>query len=344
MATLDRDLLFEIAEKLVVKTFFLSKPTDLAAVKFMLVNRDCKRAFLSQFSLLNIVSLHKSPCCYSYFNEDLTEYYENDDKLWLIKLLIQSGKFKPKDLTLEGYFSDISALSKHVSRRGQFSSMECFSHLVGLNKAGLNLRRYEGPELLLDHLGVNEDKACFVELDTLLRFNAKEIVLFLKSEDYVEPNISGFSPVNSTRVEKFAIVYQYDYWRSDKKGARNYSTKKWFQLLSYVMSSCPNIKDLVVFIHVKERKDNTTGVLKSLLKAVKGMKDVVLQRLPRDGCFIQVCLGSCSLNFSLAEIEELNRELLSIGVAKPVEEGEAIRRVVTFDGRAELCFGILGKS
>uniref|UniRef100_A0A915D7J4 Uncharacterized protein n=1 Tax=Ditylenchus dipsaci TaxID=166011 RepID=A0A915D7J4_9BILA len=254
MATLDRDLLFEIAGKLVMasgdfseptnslfdnimNSLDFSRPTDLAAVKFMLVNRACKRAFLSQFSII----------------KTLTEYYENDDKLWLIALLIHNGKFKPRELLLENFFTEISGLGKYVSEKGGRSAMKCFSNLFGLDKVGLYLDGYHGPKLLLDRLGLRERKKCSVKLDTLLRLDAKEVAILLESEEYSQVKISGFSRVNSTSVQKFKIL-AYDCWSLEEYGMSNSTTKKWFQLMSYVMSSCPKSEEAYC-LHSNKRSD-----------------------------------------------------------------------------------------
>uniref|UniRef100_A0A915E0F9 Uncharacterized protein n=1 Tax=Ditylenchus dipsaci TaxID=166011 RepID=A0A915E0F9_9BILA len=111
----------------------------------MLVNRDCKEAFLSQFSLNKTFLLHggdqagytRSSC----LMDRETCYINVEKDKWLVALLIQNKVFKPKNLTM-------------TARRTLCHAR--FSFLFGLNEGGLDLSDYTGPMLALNSLKVND--------------------------------------------------------------------------------------------------------------------------------------------------------------------------------------------
>uniref|UniRef100_A0A915DP42 FBD domain-containing protein n=1 Tax=Ditylenchus dipsaci TaxID=166011 RepID=A0A915DP42_9BILA len=317
------------------------------AAKFMLVNRARQRAFLSQFFLIKTFCFYQSHKLDHVYNRVSTCKVDN----WLVVLLIRHGKFKPKTIIL----NQISLFQhgKNITLPEVLNPMECFSYRLDstvsvatlklvsslITESGLDMRNYQGPELLLDYLQIVDGGNCLAMLDKILALNAKVIVVNAPMENYNKlPNVASFSSVNVLRVERLKLNY-YCVWNAKRRpGLFDFPVNKWLQLLCYVLRSCPNLKKLDVHIFVPEKAGNYCPQLPCLLQAVKGIRDVVLPLLLllKDDCFFQFTLSAGKILWSKKGACLANEELLAIGVSTLPEDDKRISRVLKIGDRANL--------
>uniref|UniRef100_A0A915EDP2 DUF38 domain-containing protein n=1 Tax=Ditylenchus dipsaci TaxID=166011 RepID=A0A915EDP2_9BILA len=345
MSSLDRDLLYEIAEKLVYSQADEFNFDDVSNVmQFMFLDHRCMNAFLSQFSRIRTFNFG------DYFQSDFQnstvgdqiEYYGAIEKdKWLVALLIQRKKFRPKKLILNCAFGFKHQEFVDVKPR---TPLECLMSLFEIREEKLDLRQYDGPHLLLDYLEVNGERDNLKNLDKILGLDAKDIELNINIKEFnCMPDCPNYSSVNPSRVEVVKLMFTSNWCDSDDgEPYKKFPTADWVNLFSDVLSSCINLKVLKVRVVISDGDDDRFPNLTCdrLLKAMKSMKDVILPIVIREGCFIEVEFDSYLSGTALEGIQVSNQELFSIGVRQPMEDNLEVCRTVSFDKRAALSFSI----
>uniref|UniRef100_A0A915D7I8 FBD domain-containing protein n=1 Tax=Ditylenchus dipsaci TaxID=166011 RepID=A0A915D7I8_9BILA len=334
MVNLDRDLLFEVADKLVFsQPDGLNSAQLLKVADFMLVNRACKHAFLSQFSTIRTYIFDRLPSvnfyCRFFQNHTLFGILKKDK--WLVALLIQTGKFKPKWIYLTDEF--MCGLeenhSKQIINLEAKNPMECFSLLLGFHDVGLDLCQYKGPELQLEFVEISGNFQYLTNMDMILGLNADGMKLTVHVDDPCQmPAMTSFSPVKSLRMESVHVSCEYA-WSipcDDGDPYKNFPASEWLKLLSYLVSSCSNLKELRVSYF--------------LLKVVNAMKDEVLPQILKDGCFIKVEIFAYLQVNDLLSIPLLDHELFKIGQPRQMDDRLEFCRVVQFPEQAELSLNL----
>uniref|UniRef100_A0A915DL32 Uncharacterized protein n=1 Tax=Ditylenchus dipsaci TaxID=166011 RepID=A0A915DL32_9BILA len=250
MIRLDRDLLYEIAEKMVVGQAAGSDGEPLSKLfEFMMASRGCKLAFLSQFSKVERFVLTSSPGSYFYVSSSSGKInYCGDfgkDKPF-VAFLIQHEKFRPKHLTLSEVIGSVEKQSEDVVDLKKLSAMKCLCVLLGLYDCGLDLANYHWRDLLLEKLCV-VDKACsLAHLDNILALNSKQLEVSIDGVSGLHclPENRNYQSVNCSRTETLSLVYISDCCCRDDE----FPVSEWIDLLRYILACCPISRSLMFHI------------------------------------------------------------------------------------------------
>uniref|UniRef100_A0A915DM89 Uncharacterized protein n=1 Tax=Ditylenchus dipsaci TaxID=166011 RepID=A0A915DM89_9BILA len=245
-----------------------------------------------------------------------------DKDKWLMALLIQHGKFKPEELIFTHVLDAKAPSSKDEELSGK-SAMECLSLLCKLNDGGLSLTNYAGPELLLKLFEAAANVNLLGDLDKLLGLNAVKTRLIISFNNFrCLPETVNFSTIRSPRIETVELVFNSGWHEVEDE---EFYASEWLKLLSYVVTSCPNLKNLEVKVN---------------MQAMRAMMDLVLSQITAEDCFIRVQFNSYIDVYYLEELESSDHELFLVGVRKPGIDDTDICREVPFGNTAELSFRI----
>uniref|UniRef100_A0A915D4L2 FBD domain-containing protein n=1 Tax=Ditylenchus dipsaci TaxID=166011 RepID=A0A915D4L2_9BILA len=258
MIRLDRDLLYEIAEKMVVGQAAGSDGEPLSKLfEFMMASRGCKLA-CSRSSLR-----WKDSC------------------LHLLQALISTFiiQWKVSNRKREKQSEDVVDLKK-------LSAMKCLCVSVGTLRLRTGLGKLPLRDLLLEKLCV-VDKACsLAHLDNILALNSKQLEVSIDGVSGLHclPENRNYQSVNCSRTETLSLVYISDCCCRDDE----FPVSEWIDLLRYILACCPILKKLVSYKLHENCRVTANTLCDCFLLAIKAVKEDVLPHVLRDGCFIRV--------------------------------------------------------
>uniref|UniRef100_A0A915D6A3 FBD domain-containing protein n=1 Tax=Ditylenchus dipsaci TaxID=166011 RepID=A0A915D6A3_9BILA len=260
MIRLDRDLLYEIAEKMVVGQ---AAGSDDGKSRMQV-------SLFSQFSKVERFVLTSSPGSYFYVHHPVERSI-----LWRLR----KGQAFLSNRKREKQSEDVVDLKK-------LSAMKCLCVSVGTLRLRTGLGKLPLRDLLLEKLCV-VDKACsLAHLDNILALNSKQLEVSIDGVSGLHclPENRNYQSVNCSRTETLSLVYISDCCCRDDE----FPVSEWIDLLRYILACCPILKKLVSYKLHENCRVTANTLCDCFLLAIKAVKEDVLPHVLRDGCFIRV--------------------------------------------------------
>uniref|UniRef100_A0A915E5A5 Uncharacterized protein n=1 Tax=Ditylenchus dipsaci TaxID=166011 RepID=A0A915E5A5_9BILA len=185
MTSLQYDLIYEVAEKL-VNNHFNGLNTINQLMKFMLANKSCMWAVLSQFSKIKTFEfledqISANPCPYEHFENNSMKRWSSysaplSQMKVLIALLILHQKFKPEKLIFNDVFHDFTVVKNKTRAENseEVGAIKCLLSFLTLDDVGFDFSDCNKAKLLLDCVETSDHGSIseiLGNLDSLLQLN-----------------------------------------------------------------------------------------------------------------------------------------------------------------------------
>ncbi|KAI1721372.1 hypothetical protein Ddc_07824 [Ditylenchus destructor] len=352
MATLDKDLLYNLAETLLSRSDEESSfghLHPLVAANFMQVNKNCRAAMLWQFSRMKLIDFYRDNDEIAAKFYQSTEYMEPGETIldsytadrWFVAFLLQNDRFKPKRINFYRITSDSQqqSCSKNLENfhcSKDTKPIDCFLKILGLEDI-MNTTDYDS-DLYLDRVNALDDSTY---LDVFLTLNSRELTLDF--ECFPTSYWNG-SRVTADRTEKVCLKFRASLGGSCSKPDEEFPAAQWIDLITFTLESCSNLKELSILAICDDYDPDADVLLNTLNTAVRSFLDVIFPATAKDGCEIIIEYRGFLDSWTLEDLPATKFPFLKMGEeSKTIEtlEPNEISRAIKFEQQSKIIYSIL---